>query len=358
MREIDPSFWKGRRVLVTGQLGFKGAWLCSLLSRFGARIWGYGQDTRTPLLSSELHVENYESVLGDINDMASFALCLERSDAEVVFHLAAQPIVLKSYDDPIATFEDNVMGTARVLQVARQSKHLRSVVVVTSDKVYRNTGSIWGYREGDALGGSDPYSASKAAAEILIESMARSFFCDPNGPAVATARAGNVIGGGDWAEFRLLPDAARELSSGEPLRVRNPHSTRPWQHVLDPLYGYMLLAENIACDGNRDFSSWNFGPAPEDVLSVGEVADLFVRAWGDGAAWISSNSSDKAPKEAKLLAVDSTLARTMLRWSPRWRVAESVRRTAEWYRDFADGIPAQTLVDRDIDAYLSPRIPA
>jgi CDP-glucose 4,6-dehydratase len=354
MRQIDAGFWKGRHVVVTGHMGFKGAWLCSLLSRLGARTWGFGRDNRSPLLYAELDIAGHTHVEGDLNNMPAFADCLAASGAEIVFHLAAQSIVLASYDDPLGTFEDNVMGTARVLEAARHAPQLRAVVVVTSDKVYRNTESIWGYREADALGGADPYSASKAAAEIVTEAMAKSFFAGPSTPTVATARAGNVIGGGDWADFRLLPDAARALAKGEPLVVRNPESTRPWQHVLDPLCGYILLAEDAANVADRKFGSWNFGPAPDDVLPVRDIANLFVGAWGDGAHWQTAKRDSPAPKEAALLAVDSTFARNSLGWSPRWRVGEAVRRTADWYRDFAGGIPAPSLIGRDIDAFLQP----
>lgn len=353
MHSIDPAFWTDRPVLVTGHKGFKGAWLCSLLSRLGARTWGYGRDNRPQLLYDGLDIPGHIGVEGDVNNIESFSATLSESRAEVVFHLAAQSLVLQSYKDPIATFEDNVMGTARVLDAARRAPHLRSVIVITSDKVYRNNEWVWGYRETDPLGGNDPYSGSKAAAEIVTEAMVKSFFLSPGMPSVASARAGNVIGGGDWADFRLLPDAARALSQREPLKVRNPDATRPWQHILDPLIGYMMLAERIMTEPGRLHGGWNFGPTQEDVVPVRKIADIFVDAWGGEARWLTENSFGTEKKEAHLLSVDATMARNLLGWSPRWRVGEAVQRTASWYRDFASGVPASTLVARDIEAYLA-----
>ena len=275
--------------------------------------------------------------------------------ADILFHLAAQPIVLTSYADPVGTFETNVLGTVRVLQAARAAASLRAIVVVTSDKVYQNDGSSRAYREQDTLGGADPYSASKAAAEIATHSMRHSFFAKPDAARIATARAGNVIGGGDWAEFRLLPDAARAIGSGRPLVCRNPGSVRPWQHVLDPLSGYIMLAEDLA-RGKAVGDAWNFGPTPDDILTVGDVADLFVAAWGDGAKWTAEPSQD-APHEAKSLAIDSSRAQRELGWQPRWRSAEAIERTAAWYRDHSGGTNATTLVQRDIEKFLDLNAP-
>ncbi|MFN4211295.1 MAG: CDP-glucose 4,6-dehydratase [Devosia sp.] len=355
-RRIDRGFWAGRKVLVTGHMGFKGAWLTQLLSTLGATTTGYGRDQRKRLLYPELSIARHEHHLGDLSELDKLTWVLQQSKAEVLFHLAAQPIVLTSYDDPVGTFEDNVMGTVKVLQAARSAPDLKCVVIITSDKVYRNNGWIWGYRETDALGGHDPYSASKAAAEIVTSAMAASFFDKPGMPRIATARAGNVIGGGDWADFRLLPDAAVALSQGKPLVVRNPASTRPWQHVLDPLGGYVMLAEELANSGQQPMSSWNFGPVAEDALPVHMIADLFVAEWGKDARWEKEDRSGaEPPKEALLLAVDSTKAQQTLGWSPRWRVQEGVARTSAWYRDYFASNDPGTLVQRDIDAYLSQK---
>lgn len=350
MRPIDRQFWRGRRVFVTGHMGFKGAWLCSLLAQLGAETLGFGKDERERLLYRELKLTGHSGRVGDINDIESTRVALAESGADILFHLAAQPIVLTSYADPVGTFETNVLGTVRVLQAARAAASLRAIVVVTSDKVYQNDGSSRAYREQDTLGGADPYSASKAAAELAVHSMRHSFFAKPDAARIATARAGNVIGGGDWAEFRLLPDAARAIGSGRPLLCRNPGSVRPWQHVLDPLSGYIMLAEDLA-RGKAVGDAWNFGPTPDDILTVGDVADLFVAAWGDGAKWTAETSLE-APHEAKSLAIDSGRAQRELGWQPRWRSAEAIERTAAWYRDHSGGTNATTLVKRDIKKFL------
>lgn len=346
------DYWTGRRAFVTGDMGFKGAWLCSLLSRLGARSIGFGRDARSPLLYRELSIDGHSHTDGDVNDLAALKEALAASGAEVLFHLAAQPLVLASYDDPVGTFEANVMGTVRVLEAARAVPSLKAIVIVTSDKVYRNDELARGYRESDPLGGSDPYSASKAAAELVTRAMVSSFFSAADAPKVATVRAGNVIGGGDWAEHRLLPDAARALAIGAPLMVRNPTSTRPWQHVLDPLVGYLRVAEKLATSKQLVETAWNFGPEPEQVLTVGAVAELFVNSWGQQAKWQAADLQGQA-KEATLLAVDSVLSKRELGWRPRWRSDEAIRRTASWYRDHAAGTNAGDLVARDIEELLA-----
>lgn len=355
MKETNRQFWRNKSVFITGHMGFKGAWLSSLLSHLGARTFGYGKDVRPNLLYRELSLAGHSQTEGDINDLPLLSEKMVRSNAEVLFHLAAQPIVLNSYEDPIGTFEANVMGTARVLQAARFVPSLKSVVIITTDKVYQNNEWVWSYREQDVLGGDDPYSASKAAVEIVTHSMAASFFNDVTSPAVVTARAGNVIGGGDWAEHRLLPDAARSLGAAEPLVCRNPGSVRPWQHVLDPLAGYMLLAE-FAANKKSVFSAWNFGPAQNDFLAVRDVADIFVAAWGSDASWSSGPSGSTSKKESEILTIDSSLARRELDWAPRWSSTEAVKRTANWYRDFGRGFSARELVERDISDFLTTDI--
>lgn len=357
MTTLDHDFWRDRRVLITGHMGFKGAWLTSLLARLGAHTTGFGKDDRLPLLYRVLELPAHRSIEGDVNDTGLLRKAITESGASILLHLAAQPIVLRSYEDPLGTFRDNVMGTASTLQAARDASELEAIVVVTSDKVYENRGWAWGYRETDALSGHDPYSASKAAAEIVARSMSRSYFSKPGAPHVATARAGNVIGGGDWAEFRLLPDAARAFAHNEILRIRNPLSTRPWQHVLEPLVGYLQLAQNLTRSFAKTNSTvvteaWNFGPVPEDAIPVRDVATIFAEEWGKGAHWQADPLDREALKEAYVLAVDASLARSHLNWRPRWRVKEAVRRTAAWYRDHADGMSATLLIKRDIDDYL------
>lgn len=356
MTLLNCDFWAGRRVFVTGHMGFKGAWLCALLSRLGAETFGYGRDPRPRLVYRELDLKRHQSVEGDINDTETLGAALAGFGPEVVLHLAAQSLVLPSYADPVGTFDTNVMGTARVLDAARNVPSIRAVVVVTSDKVYRNNEWLWGYRETDPLGGKDPYSASKAAAEIVVQSMARSYFSGADAARIATARAGNVIGGGDWADHRLLPDAARAFSTKQPLPVRNPHSSRPWQHVLDPLAGYLMLAERLLARKPDPLGAWNFGPSADDVLSVHEVADLFAGAWGEGASWRSESDPSQAVREAGLLAIDSSLARKELGWLPRWKAKDAVTRTASWYRRNAAGESAVALVDEDIRDFLDDRL--
>jgi CDP-glucose 4,6-dehydratase len=352
VREIDPSFWVGRPVLITGHKGFKGAWLSALLAHLGARTYGFGRDSRPRLLYPALRLANHAHREADLADTNALEAAMSESRPEVLFHLAAQPIVLTSYADPLGTFDDNIMGTARVLQAARAANSLKAIVVVTSDKVYRNRGGERAYVETDELGGLDPYSASKAAAEIVTTAMTASYFEAPGSPRIATVRAGNVIGGGDWADNRLLPDAARAFEAGAPLIVRNPESTRPWQHVLDPLRGYLMLAERLASSDRTSFDAWNFGPDVADAISVARIVDLFTQAWGQGAGWVRSNTDQPAAREAAHLSVDSSRARRELGWQPRWRVEEAVRRTAAWYHAHAKGEPAQSLVERDIRAAL------
>jgi len=353
MAPLDFGFWRDRRVFVTGHMGFKGAWLTYLLSRLGAETVGYGRDARTPLLYRELTIPGHRSSDGDVRQLHALTDTLVHSGAEVVVHMAAQPIVLTSYADPVRTFDENIMGTANLLQAVRQAPSVQSVVVITSDKVYRNNEWVWAYRENEPLGGHDPYSASKAAAEIVTQSMIASYFSKPGTARVATARAGNVIGGGDWADHRLLADAARALGRGDPFVVRNPHSTRPWQHVLEPLSGYLTLAQALVEGRDGGYPAWNFGPSHDDAISVGEVADLFVSAWGSGAGWTLSERTVEAPKEARFLAVDTAQARRELGWRPRWRVAEAVSRTAAWYRDASGCGDVGALIDRDVDAFLA-----
>lgn len=348
----NASFWKDRRVFITGHQGFKGAWLTYMLSSMGAHTCGFGRDNRDPLLYNSLSFDKHRSVEGDVSDLEALRSALLAFDADIALHLAAQPLVLSSYADPIGTFRDNIMGTANLLEAVRAAPQIRSVVIVTSDKVYRNNGWAWGYREGEALGGHDPYSASKAAAEIVADAMRSSFFSEQGSTRIATARAGNVIGGGDWAEFRLLPDAARALSVGDPLVVRNPYSTRPWQHVLEPLGGYLVLAEELAAGRATVSNAWNYGPANEDAIPVSQVADLFVAAWGGSARWELS-AEPQLQKEASFLAVDSSLVRREFGWTPKWRVDEAVARTARWYRDAQLGQSARSLLDRDIADYMS-----
>lgn len=343
--------WNGRRVLVTGHTGFKGAWLCRWLARRGAEVHGYALPPDTePSLHRALRDQAglASSTLADIRDASCVAAAFTRARPEVVFHLAAQPLVLRSYADPKETFDVNVGGTVNVLEATRRVSGVRALVNITSDKCYENREWPWGYREEDALGGHDPYSASKGAAELVFSSYQRSFLAAA-GIAAASARAGNVIGGGDWAPDRIVPDTVRALSAGVPVSVRRPTAIRPWQHVLEPLGGYLTLAEALWRDGKRFQGAWNFGPDPGNERPVAAVIDALVRYWGSGS-W-QDRSDPNAPHEASVLRLSIDKARSLLGWAPRWTFERTVGETVAWYRAFASGAPAEQLCDEQIDAY-------
>jgi CDP-glucose 4,6-dehydratase len=330
----DFGFWRNRRVLVTGHTGFKGSWLALWLEMLEAEVWGYALPPRTP-------DDNYavcrldqkiKSVLGDIRDSGRLEKLFAEVRPEVVFHLAAQPLVRESYDSPQETFDVNVGGTVNLLERCRKSDSVRVVVNITSDKCYENLELRRGYCEGDRLGGHDPYSASKAAAEIITTAYRRSFFAPTGRVGLASARAGNVIGGGDWQKDRLLPDCIRSLFRGRTITIRHPHATRPWQHVLEPLAGYLSLAERLAADPQAFDSAWNFGPRSEDIREVGAVVELVTRIWGGGKWEIASGQ--ELLHESTLLHLDSSKAIAGLGWSPRWSLETSLEKTVAWYREF------------------------
>lgn len=343
----------GKRVLVTGDTGFKGAWLTRWLLDLGAEVSGLAlEPDTTPALFDELELARHiDHTTGDIRDATVVGDVIRRTRPEVLLHLAAQPLVRRSYSEPIYTFETNVMGTANVLESARTSDSLGAVVVITTDKVYRNDEAGAAFREDDPLGGHDPYSASKAAAEIVAGSYRDSFLREAGIP-MATARAGNVIGGGDWADDRIVPDCIRALSAGNPIEVRNPASLRPWQHVLEPLSGYLWLAALMLGGDTRAVDAFNFGPDPEATRTVGELADELVSVWGTGS-W-SRPDLGVQPHEAGLLRLDISRARELIRWHPVWGFDATVRRTAQWYRqrDQAAG-PVDELTGADIAAYVA-----
>ena len=343
----DPAFWRDRRVFLTGHTGFKGAWLGLWLHRLGARVHGFALPPESSSLAADLGTAHLVSTHGDIRDPAALAAAVAAADPEIVLHLAAQSLVRVSYRAPIDTFATNVMGTAHVIEAARHAPRVRALVCVTSDKCYENREWSRAYRETDALGGHDPYSASKACAEILAASWRRSFLTDRTPPlALATARAGNVIGGGDWAADRLIPDCIRAFVAGRTVAIRNPRATRPWQHVLEPLCGYLILAETLFDRGTDAAAAWNFGPPAADVRPVADVVARLAQTWGDGAAW----RIDAAPQphEAGTLAVDAARARARLGWRPRLTLETALDWTARWYRAGTD--PAR-LVLRDIENY-------
>lgn len=342
---------RGQKILVTGQTGFKGSWLSIWLRELGAEVWGLSlAPATTPSLYELAGLKKlFPHRTIDIRDRLSVLAALRDIKPAVVFHMAAQPLVLKSYEDPLETFDTNIMGSINVLEAVRQTDSVRSLVYVTSDKCYRNDESGHPYSEVDALGGSDPYSASKAGAEIVFGSYVHSFLSPIDRLGAVSVRSGNVIGGGDWSDKRLIPDCVRRLTAHEPVIIRNPSSVRPWQHVLDPLAGYLVLAADLLVDPKRREGAWNFGPDPISFRTVDEVASLAVAAWGSGHVEIVSEAT--APPEAGLLMLDSRRARTEIGWRPRLDVDAAVRTTMSWYRKASGGGNALELCIADIQEY-------
>lgn len=354
---VDAGFWRGRRVLVTGHTGFKGSWLSLWLTSLGAEVTGFAlAPPTTPSLFEEARVEELlTSVLGDLRDAAVVADVVATTQPEVVFHLAAQPLVRASYADPVGTYATNVLGTVHLLEAVRASTDVRVVVNVTSDKAYENTEQARGYRETDPMGGHDPYSSSKGCAELVTAAYRRSFL--QGRTALASARAGNVIGGGDWAEDRLVPDLLRAFAEGRDAEIRNPTSTRPWQHVLEPLSGYLVLAERLWNDGDAVSGGWNFGPRDEDARPVADVADALVAAWGEGSGWHTDGREH--PHEATYLHLDTTKAREELGWRPRWDFDRAVAHTVAWHRDWlAGGDPRALVLTQITDHSRAPLLEA
>lgn len=331
------SWYRGKRVLVTGHTGFKGAWLTLWLLEMGAEVQGFSLEPPTePSLFADLELATRMChEIGDIRDASALTRCFKTFRPEVVFHLAAQPLVRLSYQEPAETFATNVMGTVYLLEAARSSDSVRQVVVITSDKCYENREWVHGYREIDPMGGHDPYSASKGCAELVVSSWRNSFFHEGQ-ISIASARAGNVIGGGDWALDRLVPDCARAVSTGKTIVIRNPLATRPWQHVLEPLSGYLWLACEMERDSVRFAEGWNFGPGGEDVLTVEEVVSRLIRYWGQGKYEVYS---DGGPHEAKLLRLDIGKAQTLLNWHPVYDAGTAIQKTVDWYRTRKESLP-------------------
>lgn len=346
-----PSFWAGRRVFLTGHTGFKGGWLALWLRQLGAEVHGFSLEPPTePNLFDTAQVAKSlaSDTRSDIRDYLAVESALRKANPEIVFHLAAQPLVRASYREPLETLAVNVMGTAHLLEAARHIPDLRAVLVITTDKCYENREWVYPYRENDPLGGHDPYSASKACAEIVAASYRMSFFAQEGASAVATARAGNVIGGGDWAEDRLVPDCIRAFGGGGNVDLRNPEAVRPWQHVLDPLSGYLLLAEAL-CEGTSNYAeAWNFGPDASGDATVGEIARRVAALWGDGKVTPQASSGDL--HEAGLLRLDITKARSRLHWQPRWPIERALVETVAWYKAWHAG--------KDMHAYTLGQIAA
>lgn len=345
---FDPEFWNGRRVFITGHTGFKGGWLTFWLSLMNAEVKAMALAPEAqPNIFDALEIgDNCHHVIGDINDAALLRNELHEFSPEIVFHLAAQPLVRRSYDDPLLTFQTNVVGTANLLDACRNCDSVRSVVLVTTDKCYENLEEKRPFRESDRLGGHDPYSSSKACSELVIASYRDSFFSpeqyDDHGLSIASARAGNVIGGGDWCEDRLIPDAVRAFTKNNSLLIRMPDAVRPWQHVLEPLYGYLLLAQANYQQGPEFGCAWNFGPPEDHALSVGEIIEMVAARWSEDADWnIQNKASSK--REAQTLLLNSNLARDRLGWKPNLSLDATLDMTVEWYRAFYDNASPENL---------------
>ena len=353
MEQKDLSFYCGKRVFLTVHTGFKGTWLSRILVKAGAVVTGYSLEPPTePNLFSLAGLDGrMTSIIGDVRDREHLAAAFRAAQPEIVLHLAAQPIVRESYRHPVETYETNVLGTLYLLECVRQSDTVRSFLNVTTDKVYKNREWCWGYREDELLDGYDPYSNSKSCSELVTHGYRNSFFAD-GGVAISTARAGNVIGGGDFSADRIVPDCIRAASRGEAIVVRNPHSTRPYQHVLEPLFAYLLIAQRQAEDAS--LAGWyNVGPDDSDCRMTGELATLFCKTWGAGASW--ENRSDGGPHEANFLKLDCSKIKTRLGWRPTWHIEEAIRETVAWSRVFfAHGdVPGE--MDREIEAFLAER---
>jgi CDP-glucose 4,6-dehydratase len=343
--------FKGKRVLVTGHTGFKGSWLTVLLKMLEADVMGYALPPRSqPSHFSLLGIENdIKHEVGDIRDLETLKRILSSFEPEFVFHLAAQPIVKTSYGDPVETFSVNVMGAVNILDAVKCVESVRSFVFITSDKCYENVEWVWGYRETDVLGGRDPYSASKGCAEIIFSSYLRSFFDGRDCLGLASARAGNVIGGGDWSENRIIPDCIRAVESDKPIILRNPDATRPWQHVLEPLSGYLMLAARQYTNPLEYRGAWNFGPFDEGGITVKQVAEAIVRSYGRGSIEVDNADHDH---EAGLLSLNCDKARRSLGWSPRWSSVDAIEATARWYQGFRSGRGVRDLTESQVQDYF------
>ena len=347
----QAAFWSGKRVLVLGHTGFKGVWLTLWLRHLGAKVSGCALPAEKQSLFAAANVQALvDNHYVDIRDQKAVVAVIEKVQPEIVFHLAAQSLVRLSYQEPIETYATNVMGTVHVLAAASAVKSVRATIVVTSDKCYENREWLWAYREDEPMGGTDPYSSSKGCAELVTAAWRRSF-CAPGKRdlGIASVRAGNVIGGGDWAVDRIIPDCIRALSAGRVIGIRNPKSVRPWQHVLDPLCGYLVLAERLSDDAGRYGQAWNFGPAEDDAKPVSWIADRVVRAWGDKGTWEKIKGDEL--HEAGFLKVDASKARAQLEWSPALRLELGIDWTVDWYRKFLNGQSALALTEEQIDRY-------
>jgi len=353
---VDPSFWNGKRVLLTGHTGFKGSWMSVWLKEMGAKLTGFALPPPTsPSLFEDAHVaEGMTSVIGDIRDPAAVRKVFADTQPEIVIHMAAQPLVRESYNFPVETYAINVMGTVNLLEAVRHTPGIRSVVIVTTDKCYENREWVWGYRENEPMGGYDPYSSSKGCAELVTSSYRHSYFnpsqYGTHKVALASARAGNVIGGGDWADDRLIPDIMRAVMAGTPVNIRSPYATRPWQHVLEPVGAYLQLAQKLFSDGPAYSESWNIGPRNDEARDVEYIVRTICNNWGEGASFqIDSNPQ---PHEAGYLQLDISKIENRLGWHPVWHLPVTLEKTVSWYKAYAQGEDARDLCLTQLRQYI------
>ena len=349
----NPDFWRGKRVFLTGHTGFKGSWLSLWLQSLGAQVHGLAlEPPTTPNLFTVAQVVAgmASHTIGDIRDMGTVQKTMRAAQPDIVIHMAAQPLVRLSYAEPVETYATNVMGTVHVLEAARSTPNVKAIVVVTTDKCYENKEWAWGYRENEPMGGHDPYSNSKGCAE-LVTSAYRNSFLRSSGIAVASARAGNVIGGGDWAADRLVPDILRAFEQNQPVTIRNPHATRPWQHVLEPLSGYLMLAEYLFTHGQAYAEGWNFGPQDDDAKPVQWIVEHMVNSWGTGASW--QQDGGVHPHEANYLKLDISKAKSRLGWQPRWPLATALEFIASWHQAYLTKDDMKKLCLAQIKQYSS-----
>lgn len=356
--EVSKGFWHGKRVLMTGHTGFKGSWLSLWLQSMGAQVTGYSLNPPTnPSLFEVAEVgKGMVSIIGDIRDLEKLRAAFTEHKPEIVIHMAAQPLVRYSYIEPVETYSTNVMGTVNLLEAVRNTPSVKTVVNITSDKCYENREWVWGYRENEAMGGYDPYSSSKGCAELVASAYRNSYFnpekYQEHGVAIASARAGNVIGGGDWAGDRLIPDILRAIMQGKPVNIRSPHAIRPWQHVLEPLAGYLQLAQKLYEEGPAYAEGWNFGPNDEDAKPVQWIVESLTKSWGEGASWILDGGNH--PHEAHYLKLDCSKAKTRLNWQPRWRLENALGAIIDWHRAHRDNKNMREITLQQIQNFSSP----
>ena len=359
LASVNPEFWKNKSVFLTGHTGFKGGWLALWLSSMGAKVTGYALTPNTsPSLFEALSLDSVlaTSHIANICDLDRLQNAVATCKPEIVIHMAAQPLVRYSYANPVETYMTNVMGTVNILESIRKTDSVKATVVVTTDKCYENKEWVWGYRENEPMGGFDPYSNSKGCAELVTSAYRQSYFSDPAGNPnrVASARAGNVIGGGDWSEDRLIPDAIKAFEASQTLMIRNPLATRPWQHVLEPLSGYLILAQSLYQDGEKFSSAWNFGPKDKDNRPVQEVITSLCKQWGPDAKWGQDTSSQ--PHEAGLLKLDCSKASKQLLWEPKWNLENAIEKIIQWHKAYLAKENMQALTLKQIHQYINTNV--